>query len=300
MAEDSITDVQLNFNATVDNLKIKVESNELPSLVSYESIDYSQGKGYGSITLSLDGKTAHQRLALMAAKRKGSFAEEPLIQGSVFIQVQIPSVKGLKSTFEIKFEVRDYISTLYDGPQTLLTQAEIALKLSEAKKFEDILTQTMILKEKLKEQYSGIEVDKPRISIVEITKTGVINMEFSNTMIVPTIIPPETEGRLLSNETETNLAQQLKVQKMIDLQISYDLDIDTESDFHPVDDYSWNVTKFDKNSMQIQMYFTDPIKVSQINGIDSVQLKFDDTRLLYDFVGQDLQNGTLLRHEIPA
>ena len=87
---------------------------------------------------------------------------------------------------------------------------------------------------------------------------------------------------------------------MIDLQISYDPDSDTDTDFHPQDDFSWNVTKFDKNSMQIQMYFSDPIQVSQKNGIDSVQLKFDDTRLLYDFVGQDLQNGTLLIREIPA
>ena len=47
------------------------------------------------------------------------------------------------------------------------------------------------------------------------------------------------------------------------------------------------------------MQFTDPIRVSQQSGIDSVQITFVDTRLIYDFVGQELQNGTQIFRQIP-
>ena len=52
--EESTTDLQPG------DLKITILQNDLPSLVSQESIDYSQGIGYGSIVLSIDGVAAFE------------------------------------------------------------------------------------------------------------------------------------------------------------------------------------------------------------------------------------------------
>ena len=46
--------------------------------------------------------------------------------------------------------------------------------------------------------------------------------------------------------------------------------------------------------MEFEIDFTYPEQVSQQGGQDKVEITFEDTRLMYDFMGRDLTNGTLL------
>ena len=50
------------FDLTPGVLAIRVSKNELPALVRKESTDFSNGIGYGSITLSIDGEQAFKEL----------------------------------------------------------------------------------------------------------------------------------------------------------------------------------------------------------------------------------------------
>ena len=59
--------------------------NELPAFVAKESVDYSNGLGYGSITLSVDGILA---FAELTAQLEAAPLSEPKITGIVTIEVK--------------------------------------------------------------------------------------------------------------------------------------------------------------------------------------------------------------------
>ena len=86
---------------------------------------------------------------------------------------------------------------------------------------------------------------------------------------------------------------------MIGVRIAYDENQDTERDYYPKKDFSWNITNYDRQSMEFEIDFTYPEQVSQQGGQDKVEITFEDTRLMYDFMGRDLTNGTLLSRQIP-
>ena len=69
-----------------------------------------------------------------------------------------------------------------------------------------------------------------------------------------------------------------------------------DTEYYTPELFSWNVIHFDKSSMSIQMSFNKPIEVSSgSTGRDLVLVSFEDTRLVYDFVGQELEQGTLIK-----
>ena len=52
--------------------------------------------------------------------------------------------------------------------------------------------------------------------------------------------------------------------------------------------FSWNVTSYERTSMEIQLDFEDPIQISS-GEFDLVRVTFDDTRLMYDYTGQSIE-----------
>ena len=141
-----------------------------------------------------------------------------------------------------------------------------------------------------------MKIEKPRVKVREITAFGSIHLTFTNPMTVPSIVA-NTTRRLMDEPTQ--IVDILKIQEMINLKVVHDQDSDFEEKYFTDDEYSWNITNYDKDSMQIQMYFTYPLKVSTQDGIESAQISFDNSSLIYDFIGQELQNGTQLTHYIP-
>ena len=72
---------------------------------------------------------------------------------------------------------------------------------------------------------------------------------------------------------------------MMSIKVKYNDDVDTDQEFYPEDQFSWNVTEYSKHNMIIQMYFAEPQTISSQAGMDELKITFDDTRLIYDFVG---------------
>lgn len=49
--------------------------------------------------------------------------------------------------------------------------------------------------------------------------------------------------------------------------------------------FSWNVTSYEKTSMEVQLNFEDPKQISS-GELDVIRVTFDDTSLMYDYTGQ--------------
>ena len=93
---------QIFEDLTPGKLAIRIEKNELPAFVRNNSIDFSNGVGFGSITLSIDGKEAFKELA---ARVQSESLNDLAIEGKVIIEVQDTSLGGKKGVFEVNFKV---------------------------------------------------------------------------------------------------------------------------------------------------------------------------------------------------
>lgn len=152
------------------------------------------------------------------------------------------------------------------------------------------------LKQKLRFKYKSLVVEPPRVRIKQLTSTGLIYLTFSNDMNIPKI----EDNRKLSQEDETvPFEAVLQLKQMIDVQFIKDPDVDTDDDAVDEEEMiTWKVESYTEKIMAIKVNFADPMSVSQ-HGADKVRITFSNTTLIYDWLGQELQNGTFIERIMP-
>ena len=92
----------------------------------------------------------------------------------------------------------------------------------------------------------------------------------------------------------------LKFDEMMELSLRSAEYNEYEDAEKPEKNFDWNVTKYDDHSMEIQLYFENPEAISrESNDFDVVRIDFINTTLIYDFVGQELEEGTYIERQIP-
>ena len=73
----------------------------------------------------------------------------------------------------------------------------------------------------MQREYQKLDIDLPTVRIKNVSKSGVVHLSFSNTMMVPEIEQDSAKRQLQSNET-LSLAKILKLKEMIDIRIAID------------------------------------------------------------------------------
>ena len=63
--------------------------------------------------------------------------------------------------------------------------------------------------------------------------------------------------------------------------------------------FYWNATHFDRSSMTIQCFFEESVYISSQREFDSMQIKFIDTSLFFDFAGQYFEPFTTITKAVP-
>ena len=63
--------------------------------------------------------------------------------------------------------------------------------------------------------------------------------------------------------------------------------------------FLWSATHFDETSMTIRCFFEESVYVSSQRELDSMQIKFVDTSLFFDFAGQFIEPFTTITKTIP-
>ena len=86
---------------------------------------------------------------------------------------------------------------------------------------------------------------------------------------------------------------------VIDIQIVSDIDEDAKDTKIRNLDFYWNVTSFTRDEVDIQCHFDESIYVSSSSEPDTIQVRFVETSLFFDFAGQNLEQGTTLTRQIP-
>ena len=113
----------------------------------------------------------------------------------------------------------------------------------------------------------------------------------------------EVSDGLENLEEEGNddvLYELLKFDEMMELRLRSAEYNEYEDAEKPEKNFDWNVTKYDDHSMEIQLYFENPEAISrQSNDFDVVRIEFINTTLIYDFVGQELEEGTYIEKQVP-
>ena len=107
------------------------------------------------------------------------------------------------------------------------------------------------------------------------------------------------ENKVTSNEN----GRRLESFEILDsLQINDMVQIDlidySDSDLPENKSFKWNITTYSNYTMNIQLIFEDPLQISASQN-DEIKVTFNDTRFIYDFAGQEVNNGTQLIMAIP-
>ena len=70
-------------------------------------------------------------------------------------------------------------------------------------------------------EYVTLEVDKPSVKISRVTRSGVVHLSFTNTMIVPTIAQEPTRRLSTEEQEQTKIIDILKLKSMIGLEVAH-------------------------------------------------------------------------------
>ncbi len=71
-----------------------------------------------------------------------------------------------------------------------------------------------------------------------------------------------------------------------------------DGEFEADDSFSWELIDYKEHSMDIQLAFENPVLVSSEDQ-DKVTVKFQNTTLLFDYFGQEIEQGSIYEKFIP-
>lgn len=63
--------------------------------------------------------------------------------------------------------------------------------------------------------------------------------------------------------------------------------------------FTWSVREFEGDQMRISLNFDEPLMISKAGDRDKIRVTFANTSLIFDTVGQNLQEGTQVEKAIP-
>ena len=174
------------------------------------------------------------------------------------------SLGGKSSEFTFNFEIIDNDDSNIDGEEKpksaeeeieeLLADPAIELTPEEA----EIIETAVFKKYELQEFYKDIKIDKPAVKFVEVTKSGAIQLDFTNDMFVPKL----TGTRRLNDTIEESEDSQIEIFDFIKLKAMLKVELEDNSDSEDDKKFSWNITDFSKSKIDLQMNFEDPLLIS--------------------------------------
>ena len=89
------------------------------------------------------------------------------------------------------------------------------------------------------------------------------------------------------------------MREIVEIRINTD-DEDSEASINDRNlDFYWNITSFSKDEIVIQCHFVESIYVSSTSTPDTISIRFVETSLFFDFAGQNLEEGTILKAKMP-
>ena len=134
--------------------------------------------------------------------------------------------------------------------------------------------------------------------MVSASRSGEVLIKFSNDMIVPQFAHPgssDHQRMLDSSYEEINIGTVLKTEGMLEAELirdSFSDDADSSGLFE------WHVDDFTEKSLKVKLEFEQPETISTA-GDDYLRLSFKNTTLLFDWMGHELSNDTVLEYLLP-
>ena len=63
-------------------------------------------------------------------------------------------------------------------------------------------------------------------------------------------------------------------------------------------EFSWQLQSYEEDTMDIKLIFDNPLEIST-SGYDKIRVTFLNTILMYDYFGQELEEGIFIEIQVP-